>query len=726
MSERSFAKEVQSLSLGDGDTFVGEGIVAVAKAALQSGVSYFGGYPGSPISQLVDVLSQATDVMDEYGIHLEICASEAAAAAMLGASINYPIRGLVTWKSVVGTNVASDALTYLASPGVIGGSVIVIGEDYGDGAAAVQERSYGFSLKSSIWLLDPRPDLTSIVRMVEKAFDLSEASNTPVMVMLRILACHVQGEFVASDNRMPTYSKHNKLSQPLRDYGRIAGAPSTFAQEKAKVTDRMPAATRFIVEHELNETFDGDLSDVGIITLGGLYNTVLRCLERAGLADLFGGTRVPIHVLNVAYPLVSEQLIAFCTGKKHVLVAEEGHPEYIEQALNAILRKADIQTRVHGKNVLPIGGQYTPEVFQIGLAQFIALTDLNGDTFDRIYAVPEEISQLKARARNHLKTPVPPRPPTFCAGCPERPVFTAMKLAERDIGPTYVASDIGCHTFSTLPPFNFGNSILGYGLGLASSTGIAPIFDKRIISIMGDGGFWHNGLTSGVANSVYNGNDSVLIIMKNGYISATGWQPLPSTPKKGRFEDSPMSIERALKALGVKWQRTVDTYNIGKMVKTLKHAMTTPVNGLKVIVAENECMLAKQRRVEAERAERLKNGRRDVRPRFGIDSDVCTGDHSCIRLSGCPALTIKPSDEALRTAPKAYINQACVGCGLCGEITHTAILCPSFYKVEIVSNPSFLERCVASIRRPIISMLMAPEQAQITPQATQETQETDR
>ena len=148
MSERSFSREVQLLSLGDGDIFTGEGIVAVTKAALQSGVSYFGGYPGSPISQLVDVLSQATDVMDKYGIHLEICASEATAAAMLGASINYPIRGLVTWKSVVGTNVASDALTYLASPGVIGGSVIVIGEDYGDGAAAVQERSYGFSLKS--------------------------------------------------------------------------------------------------------------------------------------------------------------------------------------------------------------------------------------------------------------------------------------------------------------------------------------------------------------------------------------------------------------------------------------------------------------------------------------------------------------------------------------------------------------------------------------------------
>ncbi len=709
MSERSFAKEVRSLNLGAGDTFSGEGIVAVTKAALQSGVSYVGGYPGSPISELVDVLAQATEVMDEYGVHLEICASEAAAAAMLGASLNYPIRGLVTWKSVVGTNVACDALSYLASPGVIGGSVVVIGEDYGDGAAAIQERSHGFALKSSIWLFDPRPDLTSIVRLVEKAFDLSEASNTPVMVMLRILACHLQGEFAASDNRMPAYSRRNKLTRPIRDYARIAGAPSTFAQEKAKVTERLPAATRFIVEQALNETFDGDLGNIGIITLGGLYNTVLRCLERVGLADLCGATRVPIHVLNVAYPLVDEQLVAFCTGKQHVLVVEEGHPEYIEQALNAILRKADIQTRVHGKDVLPMGGQYTPEVFQAGLARFVALADLDCVASERIAAVPQEISRIKERARKHLKTPVPPRPPTFCAGCPERPVFTAIKLAERDIGPTHVACDIGCHTFSTLPPFNLGNTMLGYGLGLASSTGIAPSFDKRIISIMGDGGFWHNGLASGVAGSVFNRDDSVLIIMKNGYISATGWQPLPSTPRNGRFEDAPMSIERALEALGVKWQRKVRTYSVGKMLRTLKRAMTTPVKGLKVIVAESECMLAKQRRVRAQRAERLRNGRRDVRPCFGIDPDVCTGDHSCIRLSGCPALTIKHSDDILRTNPKAHINQACVGCGLCGEIAHAAILCPSFYKAEIVSNPSRLERWMTIIREAFIAKLMTPE-----------------
>src|SRR4029453_6026315 len=174
--ERSFKKEVQALKLGDGETFHGGGILAVTKALLQSGVSYVGGYQGAPVSHLLDVLVDAEDIMSELGVHLETCSNEASAAAMVGAAINKPLRGPVTWKSIVGTNVAADALSNLASPGVMGGAMIIIGGDYGGGASIIQERSYAYALKCSMWLLDPRPDLPTIVRMVEKGFELSEAS----------------------------------------------------------------------------------------------------------------------------------------------------------------------------------------------------------------------------------------------------------------------------------------------------------------------------------------------------------------------------------------------------------------------------------------------------------------------------------------------------------------------------------------------------------------------
>ena len=281
MAERSFAKEVEQLKLGDGETFRGEGILAVTKALLQSGVAYVGGYQGAPVSHLLDVLVDAEDMMADLGVHLETCTNEASAAAMLGASINYPLRGAVTWKSIVGTNVAADALSNLSSPGVMGGAMIILGEDYGEGASVIQERSYAYAMKSSMWLLDPRPDLPTIVRMVEKGFELSEASHAPVMLELRVRACHVTGEFTAKTNRASAQSGLNRIDAPARfNYARLAHPPLTFTQEKLKIDERFPAAQAFAREHKLNEVLDGDLKDLGIIALGGLTNTLLRALER--------------------------------------------------------------------------------------------------------------------------------------------------------------------------------------------------------------------------------------------------------------------------------------------------------------------------------------------------------------------------------------------------------------------------------------------------------------
>ncbi len=267
--------------MGEGEVFRGEGILAVTKAILQSGVAYVGGYQGAPVSHLVDVLVESQDLLDELGVHLETCTNEASAAALLGASINYPIRGCVTWKSIVGTNVAADALSNLASPGVIGGALIVVGEDYGEGASVIQERTQAYALKSSVWLMDPRPSLPTIVRCTEKAFELSEATNTPVMMELRIRACHVTGEFVAKDNKPPAISRNHRLAKPAaHNYDRISHPPSTYAHEKVKVEVRQPAAERFIVEHGLNEFLPGERSDLGIIVQGGITNVLVRGLDR--------------------------------------------------------------------------------------------------------------------------------------------------------------------------------------------------------------------------------------------------------------------------------------------------------------------------------------------------------------------------------------------------------------------------------------------------------------
>jgi indolepyruvate ferredoxin oxidoreductase alpha subunit len=710
MAEVSFKKEIESLRLGEGETFYGEGILAVTKALLQSGVAYVGGYQGAPVTHLLDVLVQSGDMLDDLGIHLETCTNEAAAAAMLGASINYPLRGAVTWKSIVGTNVAADALSNLASAGVMGGALIIVGEDYGEGASVIQERTHAMAVKSSLWLIDPRPDLPTIVRMVEKGFELSEASNTPVIIELRIRACHVFGGFEAKDNLAPRFSAKHRLEPAKFLYDRLSHPPVIFPQEIAKFERRMPAARQFILENKLNERFGPADDEIGIIVQGGLFNALNGRLVLAGLSDTFGRVKIPMLVLNVTHPLVPEEISGFCAGKKAVLVVEEGSPDFIEQAIGQILRKADLQTRLHGKDALVMAGEYSPFVLGKGLAAFLAAHGRKNEPLEGWIASTEA---NRREATNATGEPLPPRPPTFCTGCPERPIFSAMKILKKEMGPVHVAVDIGCHALATFPPFSQGNSILGYGMSLASAAAVAGTQERRPVSIMGDGGFWHNGLLSGVAGAVLNKDDSVLIVMANGYASATGQQDLPSSAPEEDGRGRGVDIESTLRGMSVSWVKRVENYRVGKVMKTLREALKTPEKGLKVIIADAECQLARQRRLRPEMARRSAAGERVMRTRFWVDPEVCTGDHSCIRLSGCPSLTIKPNEDPLRTDPIAHVNNDCVGCGLCGEVAHAAQLCPSFAEINVIENPTAWDRFRHGISQALIRLFggRAPEAA---------------
>jgi indolepyruvate ferredoxin oxidoreductase, alpha subunit len=701
MAERSFKKEVEKLRLGEGQEFRGEGILAVTKALLESGVSYVAGYQGAPISHLMDVLTDANDILEELGVHFEHSASEATAAATLAASVNYPLRGAVTFKSTVGTNVASDALANLASGGVTGGALIIVGEDYGEGSSIMQERSHAFAMKSQIWLLDPRPNLPSIVRAVEDGFDFSEATNTPVMLELRIRACHVHGRFLAKNNARPKFTLKDAIEKPVRDVSRIVLPPASYLHEQEKIQKRWPAAQRFIQDRALNEFFSEREQDFGIILQGGMYNTTIRALEMLGLSDPFGATKIPLYVLNVTYPIVDDEVKRFCAAKRAVLIIEEGQPDFIEQNLHAILRKADLPATIHGKDFLPMAGEYTAAVVTRGILKFIE--QQAPDLIDRDH-LP---GVVKPAALPAIDSSVHPRPPSFCTGCPERPIFSALKLVERELGSHHVSCDIGCHLFSILPPFNIGATTMGYGLGWAGAAAFhTRETNKRTIAFMGDGGFWHNGLTSGVGNAVFNQSDGVLVVVDNSYTAATGGQDILSSQATNPIRTTRQSIADAVRGVGVKWVREITrTYNVAQMRDTLREALTTSERGPKVIVAQSECALNRERREKPLRRKAANEGRRVVREKFGVDADTCTGDHSCIRLSGCPSLTIRDNPDPLRKDPVATVVDSCIGCGLCGEVAHAAVLCPSFYRAEIISNPAAWEKIIARIRGAVIGFL---------------------
>ncbi|MDZ4086391.1 MAG: indolepyruvate ferredoxin oxidoreductase subunit alpha [Tabrizicola sp.] len=702
MAERSFKAEVEHLRKGDGDTFTGEGILAITKALLENGVGYVGGYQGAPISHLMDVLADAEDLMAELGIRFEANANEAAAAAMLAASVHYPIRGAVTFKGSVGVNVASDALANLASSGVNGGALVIVGEDYGEGSSIMQERSHAFAMKSQFWLLDPRPNLPCITKAVQDGFELSEASNTPVMLMVRIRSCHVTGSFQTRDNQRPKLSVKDALSNPQSDFARVVLPPMSYMHEQDKIKVRWPAAEKFIRERQLNEVFGPATAPVGLVLQGGMYNGVIRALQRLGLADIWGSSQVPLYVLNVTYPLLSSEFLEFCEGKDQVLVIEEGQPEFIEQQLTTFLYRAGSSVKLRGKGILPMAGEYTGQVMLDGIAAF--LKEAAPQMLPAMVRAPNED---KPQIPDLTKT-VPIRPPGFCTGCPERPIFAAMKLVQKETGKLQISADIGCHLFAALPPFEIGGATMGYGLGPAANAAFDGGGERRPVSIIGDGGFWHNGLSSSFTNMAFNKSDGVAVIVDNYYSAATGGQDVMSSRADNPSKATKHPIAKALKGIGIDWVRQVDrTYDVGHMRDVLREALTTDTPGPKVIVASSECMLNKQRREKPLAAKAIKEGRRVEAPRFGVDEDVCTGDHACIRLSGCPSLSLKKLDDPLRDDPVASIDQSCVGCGNCGEVADAAVLCPSFYRADVVHNPSKWEAKMAAFRTHVIGWLQS-------------------
>ena len=701
----NYSKEnLRQLNYSEGQMLYGDTPLVMVKSFLQSGISYLGGYPGSPTASLIDAISEAYDpILKEKGIYFDCSGNEASAASLMAASINYPIRGSVNWK-IVGTNVASDALSHICSSGLVGGALIIVGEDYGCDSTVVQEKALPFAFKSGMAVIDPRGDLQLISKLVKKGFELSEYSNMPVMYILSTRIAHIRNKMRCSDNLKPEININNPVNEIINDIEKIPIPPYTQEQSKRKYHERLPAATRFIYKESLNELFTGELDKIGIITHGSVFNTLHRSLNiLLGQVGKSGGVSIPIFNLNVTYPLVPEEITNFVGDKEAVLIFEEGMPNLIEEQIRSIVQRAKINTDIFGKELLPLEGEFTPARVMKGLSEFLTTYLPLPQESELVSEKIESFEAHQEKALTFLNDPIERRRPVFCTGCPERPIFTAIKILEEDYGKSYYAADIGCYTMSALPPFNMSNSITGMGVGLASSGAISRLSGKRIISFMGDGTFWHSGLTTSIANAVYNNQNAILIILENFWTSMTGHHENPTSGKNMRQEDVGMSIEKALIGSGVNWIRKVDPYDLKDSIKVLKEAFEKE-KGLKVILSRGECQLEKNRKDKVFFKNKIKKKERFIQTKLGVDSDVCTGDHSCMRYNGCPSLTLKENPNPLRKDPIAHIEQSCVGCGLCGEIAHAANLCPSFYKVEVINNPNFFDRLRFKLNESILNL----------------------
>ena len=477
---------------------------------------------------------------------------------------------------------------------------------------------------------DPRPCLQNLAAMVGEAFAMSEASSLPAVISLRIRTAHMRGAMVCEDNVRPAISMPTRSRAHSFDYGRLSHPPSTYAQEVAEV--RAPAPRRARVHGSAGSTRSCPAREaIGIILQGGLTPTVLRGAGAAGQGRPVRRSRMPLLVLNVIHPLVPEEVLGFLEGKARVLVIEEGMPNFIEQELKALAYERRLDGASTARTRWRPTGSTCPRWCWPG------------------WRASSAARRSAARRAGRPRGARPRAPARAAAQAPARVLHRlpgAAGVHRAEDRPAGAGGDPRGrrHRLPRLrhpAALQHGqyHSRLRDGAGLGGRGG--PGFDKRVVSILGDGGFWHSGLTAGVAGAVFNQQDSVLVILENGYTSATGQQANPSTGTNPRGRDGAHVHRRHHPEPGRGLDAGGESVSAGDTLRVVREAMTTTAGGLKVVIAKAECQLERQRRVRPQIAARLKAGGRVDSARFGVDPDVCTGDKWCMRLNGCPSLTLR-------------------------------------------------------------------------------------
>ena len=697
--------DVQQLEFGEGQRLYGDGALVVLKGMLEAGISYFGGYPGAPTSNLIDAAADAYEaVLKPRGIYMESSANEMSAAAMCTASCYTPIRGAVTWK-VLGNGVATDVLDHVSQIGVKGGAVVIVGEDYGVSSTTVAQRTLPWAMKSGILVIDPRADQQLLLELTRISFDLSEASNAVVALLLRPQLSHANAEVKVSSNQQPRYNTKDKIEFSVAEPHRYPLPPNTQRQEVERYSDRLPRAEQFILDNDLNERFGSSDGRIGLITHGTVFNTTMRVLSLLGLADENGNLDPAFDLLqlNVVNPLCLDQIADFMAGKEQVLLIEEGQPDLIEKQIRSLLHERKIDTPFTGHDLIPGVGELLPGKLIGPLAKFTA--QHLPEKSDDIKARAAEKTERQQMAAKLFSKPVTPRPPTFCTGCPERPVFSQMKINEMLTGEKdWHATDVGCYGMAGLAPFNMADSNMGMGGGLAAATALSAMSSQHNVSVVGDGTLWHSAMNTCVVNGLYNQQDATYVVLDNKWTAMTGAHENPNSGPQltGEAGGGDLNIERTFKAMGVKQIVKANPYKFKDFQKKLKKIQAPKDPQLRVIISEAECQLQRQRSVKPERKRMLAAGERVEVERLGVDNDVCVGDHACMRVNGCPSLTLDDSNNKLKSTQVAAIDTTCVGCGVCGEIAHAARLCPSFHKVTVTHNINWYEKLWLKLKSVLI------------------------
>lgn len=596
---------------------------AAARGALEAGVAFAAGYPGTPSTEVLEALIKASP---EHGVYVEWSTNEKVALELAVGASMCGARAMATMKHV-GLNVASDTFMSLGYSGVEGSLVVLVADDPGAHSSQNEQDTRMYAMHAYVPVLEPScpHEAKEITRT---AFDLSERYGTAIIVRLTTRVSHTRGEVILGPLREPRRGGAFK-----RDFKKWVLLPLNVRHLHPKAIKRVEDFSRNAHEIEYNTLIEGE-GDLGVVACGVAYGYVAEALREL---------KAKPHVLKLAstYPLpvkLVERL--FELAPRGVLVVEELEP-VVENQLRGCADKLGYDGEIKGKDLVPRTHELDTNKVARALASFMGLKWHE----PRVASPPSWL---------------PPRPPTFCPGCGHRATFYEIKIASKksNIKAVY-PGDIGCYTLGFFPPFRLvdtsfcmGSSI-GIGLGIARAS-----HEEVVIATIGDSTFFHAGIPA-LIDAVYNRHPVLVVVMDNRYTAMTGHQPHPGTGLGPWGEErKTILIEDIARVIGVEYVEVIDPYNVKESVDILSAAIKWVRDNRKpaLVVSRHTCALVEHR-------ERMKRGE-SVTP-FYVDAEKCTGCGLCIDRFACPAI-VRTSDNRAQ-----ILADLCVGCGVCAQI------CPS-------------------------------------------------
>ncbi|UCE75036.1 MAG: indolepyruvate ferredoxin oxidoreductase subunit alpha [Methanomassiliicoccales archaeon] len=599
---------------------------AIVRGAIESGLDVASTYPGTPSSEIGDVLYR---IAEELGIYFEYSVNEKVALE-LGTAASISGLNALTFMKHVGLNVASDAFTSLAYVGVRGGHVIVSADDPGCHSSQNEQDNRWYSKLANIPLLEPSSPQEA-KDMVISAFEMSSSLELPVLLRTTTRVSHTRAPI-----SLGKIKSGKGKSRFKRKPERFMLVPKYALENHKWLLDRMKKAEKLSEESKFNFIYNKEATGkIGFVTSGVSYAYCLDVLKKLDM-------KAKILKLGMTNPIPKKMCTDFARDLEAIIVLEELDP-FLENEIKSIALENKIPHKVYGKENghFPKYGEFNTDIVKEGILRIIS------EDFPDI-----KIKQDEKDTFNVKPVSLPSRPPVLCPGCPHRATaYAAKKVSSED---SIFPMDIGCYTLVLQRPLKTADIVLCMGSSIGTACGFAEATDQMVIAFIGDSTFFHAGIP-GLINAVHAGHKFVLSILDNSTTAMTGFQPHPGVEMGGEGRNAKgIDIFEVVKGCGVESVKVVDPYDLKKTMDAFKEALENPT--ISVVIARHPCALVEYR-VKRRMGEKIVE--------YDVDKDTCIQCYTCTSNFGCPASSVG-EDEFPGISP-----HLCVGCGVCAEV------CPS-------------------------------------------------